>query len=460
MSQRQHLGLEQTTGMYLTQQQLRYVRMLEYNSRELEDAVERELEDNPALGLAEEPEREDSQRSERHYWQGPDRNALQGDYVLPDTEESLIDNLVAQLSEKNLDATVEAVARYIIGSLDSNGYLLRPLPNLVDDLAFSEGMDVSVEVASKALDVVRSLDPPGIGATSLQDCLLMQLYRMKPTDVVRNAVSILRFRFDAFSKMHLHRLISSLRLNEREVREAMQLIRSLNPKPGASVGHESDAANIIVPDFIVRPEGDEVMISLNNNIPELKIERSFSDAMEDLKQMSRSQRKGSEFVMTRYRDAKDFIKILTQRQQTMLAVMTAIVKIQKEYFMTEDVYCLKPMMIKDIAEITGLDLSVVSRATSNKYVSTPAGNFPLRFFFSDAKSESKGDEADTGQEILTNRKIEAEIRKMVEAEDKKHPLSDEKIREEMLANGYDVSRRTIAKYRGRLGIPVARLRRQ
>ena len=213
-----------------------------------------------------------------------------------------------------------------------------------------------------------------------------------------------------------------------------------------------------MPDINVNVEDGRISISTNNRIPDLVIDRTFSEAMAqmNLNAASRKVKKGNEFIISRYNDARDFIKILKQRQETLLNVMTAIVDIQKEYFLTQNIYRLKPMMIKDISAITGYDLSVVSRATANKHVNTPWGVFPLRFFFSD----SIGTENSEDVEVLTNRKIEAEITKIVEQEDKKHPLSDEKIRLEMERKGYDVSRRTIAKYRDRKGIPVARLRKE
>lgn len=443
--------------MRMSQQHLRFVRMLECNAQELEEAVDMEVEDNPALGVSEAPA-EVPAASERSFRWVPQSQSEPGfEYVQPDRGESLYDTLVAQLSERRLSVNVESGARFIIGSLDPNGYLRRELGKLVDDMVFSQGLEVSAAEMREALEVVQSLDPPGIGASSLQECLLLQLRRLAQSPDRDNAIAIVENNFEAFVKKHLHKLVTALHEPEATVKRAIELIRTLNPKPGAALDNESDALNVIVPDFIVWREDNEVNISLSNRIPELQIERSFSEAMADLEHASRERRKANEFVMSRYRDAREFIKILTQRQQTMMDVMTAIVSIQKDYFMTDDVYQLKPMMIKDISAKTGLDNSVVSRATNNKYVATPAGTFPLRFFFSDAKS-SDADDAEDG-DVLTNRKIEAEIKKLVEVEDKRHPLSDEKIHVLMQARGYDLSRRTVAKYRDRLGIPVARLRK-
>ena len=450
----QNLELTQKIGIRLSQQQLRFVRMLELNAPELDEAVERELEDNPALGVKEETTEEDRRRYPLFtVRERPD------DYVFSpaDESESLYDELLGQLSEKRLSVPVESAARFIIGSLDSNGYLNRSLRDIVDDMAFGPGIEVSMKEAEEALATVRSLEPAGIGAADLRDCLRMQLKRMPVSSRRDNALRIINDAYEAFTMKHRHRIMSALHLDSDQTSEAIELILSLNPKPGAALGHDpAEAANILIPDFVVSNEDGKLTITLNNNIPELRIEQSFEQAMANLERTSRGRpKKGSEFIVSRYNDARDFIRILTQRQQTMMAVMTAIVKIQEEYFLTEDVYRLKPMMIKNVADMTGLDLSVISRVTSNKSVALPWGIFPLRFFFSD----SIGDEKE-GTEATTNRKIEAQISALIEAEDKRHPLSDRKIMEEMQAAGFDISRRTVAKYRDRKGIPVARLRKE
>ena len=451
----QDLRMEQRIGMRLSQQQLRFVKLLELNAPELDEAVERELEDNPAL----EPKEETTEEDIRRY---PLFMSSRSNDDLPafspaDESESLYDQLNDQLAERRLDPTIELAARYIIGNLDSNGYLQRTLPNLINDMAFNSGIEISEEEGRVALDAVRSLDPPGIGAFGLQDCLEIQLKAIPASETRDDALRIIREAYEPFTMKHKHRIISALKISAERVGRALALILSLNPKPGAVLGSDpSQASNVIIPDFIVNNEDGNITISLNNRIPELQIEQSFEQAMATLERTAKGRpKKGSEFVVSRYNDARDFIRILTQRQQTMMAVMTAIVKIQKDYFLTEDVYRLRPMMIKNVAELTGLDLSVISRATTNKFVATPWGIFPLRFFFSDSIGENTG-----GTEAAPNRKIEAEITALVEAEDKRHPLSDQRIMEEMNARGFDVSRRTVAKYRDRQGIPVARLRKR
>lgn len=456
----QSLSLDQRLTMRLSAQQLRFVKLLEFNTQELEDAIEKELEDNPALEMTEESPLQDATQpfylNHANNYSSDDWSNY--DFSPADTGESLYDNLYRQLAERNLPDKIRQAAEYIIGNLDSNGYLRRSLSNIINDMAFGPGIEVSEEEAEIALDTIKDLEPFGVGASDLRECLLIQLRHLPSSIEKKDAEKILETQFEAFSMKHTHRIITGLKIDRDRVINAIDLIISLNPKPGASINSDLESANIIVPDLIINNEEGELSVALNNRIPELTIEKSFSEAVREMDNAAskRRQKKGREFITTRYNDARDFIRILRQRQDTLINVMTAIMKIQEEYFRTQDVYRLKPMMIKDISALTGYDLSVISRATNNKYVATPWGIFPLRFFFSD----SIGDEGDDASDALTNRKIEAEITALVEKEDKRHPLSDEKIRQEMEARGYDVSRRTVAKYRDRQGIPVARLRKE
>ncbi len=455
----QNLQLEQTQRLTLSPQQIRFVKLLELNAPELEETVKKELEENVALEEKEPSQEPMVEIPVRHGFRSNIEEPDSSPFVAADTEESLYDNLSAQLSERNLPENVATAAKYIIGNLDSNGYLDRSLRSMTDDMAFNEGIEISDEEARQALEAVRSLDPPGIGAFNLRDTLLMQLEAMPESTTRNDALRIIRDGYEAFTMKHKHKLVSNLHLSLAEVDEALDLIRSLNPRPGAALGSSrSDLASVVVPDFFVNIEDGEITVSLNSQIPELQIDQSFEQAVENMERSAKGRiKKGSEseYIIRNYNDAREFIAILTQRQRTMMDVMTAIVKIQKEYFLTQDVYTLRPMMIKNVAELTGLDFSVISRATNGKYVATPWGIFPLRFFFSDSVGE-----AAEGMEALTNRKIEEEIRGLVEAEDKKHPLSDQHIMEEMASKGFDISRRTVAKYRDRLKIPVARLRKE
>ena len=458
MASDQSLALEQKTVMRLSQQQLRFTKLLEYTAPELEEAIERELEENPALEVDEDqPVAQEEIPRYRLYSQNSQQDDQAYDFSPADSGETLLDALLRQLSERTLPDLERTTARYIIGNIDSNGYLRRPLQGIVNDMAFGPGINVDENTAKKALETVQDFEPYGVGASDLKECLRLQLIHLPQTQTAKDALNIIDNQFEAFSMKHSHKLVTALKLSPERVKLAIDLIKSLNPKPGASFASSLDTSNVIVPDLNVNVEDGEISISTNNRIPELTIDRTFSEAVAELNaSANRRAKKGNEFILSRYNDARDFIKILKQRQDTLMNVMTAIVKIQKEYFLTQNIYRLKPMMIKDIAALTGYDLSVVSRATTNKHVNTPWGIFPLRFFFSDSIGAENSDEV----EVLTNRKIEAEITKIVEKEDKKHPLSDEKIRLEMLDKGYDVSRRTIAKYRDRKGIPVARLRKE
>lgn len=474
MASKQSLSIDQRISLRLSAQQLRFTRLLECTAPELEDAVERELEDNPALTVEDAPPRDND--TTPYYYRNANNHSADDfsdyEFAPADTGLSLYDYLTQQLAEKDLPDNVRKAALYIIGSLDNNGYLRRPLANLVNDMDFREGISVTLDDAQRALEVVNDLEPYGVGARDLRECLLIQLRHLPDSQQRDDAIRIIEEEFEEFSLKHTHRIISALKIGKERVREAINLIVSLNPKPGASYSSEQEGANIIIPDLIVSNEDGKLTVATASNIPELAIDHTFSELAEQMEaeqqkpdadtETETPSRKDSEFVLTRYNDARDFINILKHRQQTLLTVMTAIMTIQKDYFQTQDVYRMKPMMLKDVAAITGLDLSVISRATNNKYVATPWGIFPLRFFFSDTIGDDAGENDDSSEDTspLTNRKIEAEIKSLVGHEDKLHPLSDEKIRQMMEENGYDVSRRTVAKYRDRIGIPVARLRKE
>lgn len=452
-SSSQNLETRQTLSQrpILSQQQLRFVKMLELNAPELEEAVERELEENEALEEKEETTEEDIRRYPLYALSQGAREEYE--FSPADTSASLYDYLNAQLPERNLPPRVEQGARYLIGNLDGNGYLRADLGELVDQMAFREGLDLAPDEARLALQTVQSLDPPGIGASDLRECLRLQLEAL-PADTVRDlALRIIDEAYYEFTLKHKPRIITRLGADRDEVDKAIKLITGLNPKPGASMSSDpTDSANVIVPDFLIDDTDGELTVTLNNRVPELRVSQTFEQAIATADRTPTGRpRKGSEYIVSRYNDARDFIRILSQRQQTMMTVMSAILKIQKEYFLTQDVYRLRPMMIKDVSDLTGLDMSVISRATNNKFVATSWGVFPLRFFFSEKKE---------GTEEQTNRKIEARLESLVNAEDKRHPLSDQRLMEEMNSLGFDLSRRTVAKYRDRLGIPVARLRKE
>ena len=466
---KQTLRQTATQRNIITQQQLRYVNMLEKNAREVDDEVARELEENSALEAEPDPAHEEIRIREinastyyPNLYSGADDRP---EFTPRDNSETLYDTLKIQLSERNLSPEVKEAALYIIDSLEPDGYLRRTLGDLEEDMMFHHGLSFPEGTLRKALDAIRKMDPPGVGAQSLQDCLLLQLERLGESQEREDALKIVRKKFEALTSRHYHKIISGLKIKEDSLRKALALIVSLNPRPGLSVGNaDNDSTNIVIPDFIIREDSDtgELSIILNNRIPELKISESFSSAVKELESQNKRRRAKTpqnQYILSHFNEANDFIKVYRQRQQTLYTVMSAIVKLQKNYFETADIYAMHPMMLKDLERETGLDKSTISRATRNKFGDLPWGIYPLRFFFSDSKGPKEKDGGKEGTSALTNRKIEAEIRKIIEQEDKKHPLSDAAIFDEMQKRGLNIARRTITKYRERCGIPASRLRK-
>lgn len=446
---------------------------------EVEEEVRRAVDENPALEVAEQdreqlPSNEDGDDSynesaeemrladypnedETPSYRLEARNhSADDEYYEPvavASGDSLIDALTAQVSEHDLSERDTTIADYIIGSLDDNGYLTRPISAIADDLAIHQGMEVSVEEVRKVLDVIRTFDPAGVGAVDLRDCLLLQL-RRKPSSVeVKTAIEIIAHYFDLFSKKHYDKLASALGISAEDLRDAIGQIRTLNPKPGGQVnGDTDDRTRHIIPDFNVDVDGDVITLTLLNNIPDLQIEESFKC---DTRELPASTRKGEReamaFIRQKHDEASSFIKVLKMRQETLYNVMRAIVRLQREFFLTDDESRLKPMILKDVAALTGYDLSVISRATAGKYVTTARGIYPLKFFFNERPKE---DEDTSSHEIL------ATIKDIISGESKDKPLSDEAITSMLTGKGYDIARRTVAKYREKLGFPVARLRKE
>lgn len=496
------LKLTQRITQRISQQQIRFVRLLEMSAPEMEEAVERELEANPALTTidADSPASsdKDSDGDPSEGYRHPDSSHINisiGRYNTPrdpnadsdrpiftprDDSETLADVLKSQIDEHSLDTSTREAALYIIGNLDTNGWLTRPLPLMMNDMAINYDRDLPEDVWKKAFDLVRMLEPAGVGALSLSDCLLLQLKRLPESQEKIDAIDILENYFREYHMRHSHKIISGLKISRHRLDEANQLILSLNPKPGAQFGgNDSTVVAVIIPDFTINIHDGEIYIQLNNRNPDLIIEESFREAMHSISDRKRRQQKGSEFIVSNYNDARDFIDLVHQRQRTLLNVMGAIASYQKEYFLSDDVSALRPMSLKDIAAITGYDISVISRATNNKFVAMPGGEvLPLRSFFSgqvnapapghhptkavdtDKSDASKSDTSDSPEEELTNLQIQSAIKTLVEKEDPRHPLSDAKLRDLLAENGYDISRRTVAKYRDRAGIAIARLRRK
>ena len=436
----------------LTSQQVLYVRLLEMNEQEVEAAVERELDDNPAL------ERVEERVPEPRYVPVFDNiPAPEWTPVAADDSETLYDTLETQIGERSVPGPVRQAALYIIGNLDPNGYLRRSLQGMTDDMAFGPGIEVSPEEMREALDLVKSLDPAGVGAANLKEALELQLVRLPASQERDDALRIVREGFEEFSLKHTARLVTLLKIPAPRVDAAVDVILSLNPKPGAAVGTgHGELAAAVVPDFQVDvSDSGGITVSFPGRIPALAVEEGFEQAVRRMKEHASARReKDARFILSRYGDARDFINILRQRRDTLYAVMTAIVKLQKEYFLSCDENDLRPMTLKDVAALINMDVSTVSRATAGKYVATPCGIIPLRFFFSEGYD--RGGEGDR----ISARSVQAALRALVEHEDKRHPLSDEVLCSMLKEKGFEVSRRTVAKYRDRLGLPVARLRRK
>ena len=473
-------SLEQRLQLRLSPMQMRLVRMLEMTEPEIEEEVRREVDDNPALEVVdtpaagEEPAEAYGESAEQmqladyrdeddippYRLEANNRSAddVRFEPVAVAAGESLMESLMSQLAETDLSQRQLAIARYIVGNIDDNGYMTRTLPQIDDDLAIDAGIEVDMAEIKDIFARIRSLDPAGVGAYDLRDCLSLQLRRMPDSVAVRTAREIVDNYFDVFSLRHFDRLASLLGISRESLREADEVIRSLDPKPASRFG-ESDAddrARHIVPDFYIEVDrNDRITVSMSGNMPELAIERSFDvddeRSVADTGETSMRKREALSFISSKRRDASDFIELLRLRRVTLMKVMEAIARWQREFFLSEDESRLRPMVLKDIAGAIGMDISVVSRATAGKYVATQGGVYPLKFFFNERVSE---DEDASSREILSA------LRVLIQEEAPSSPLSDDALTARLTEMGYSIARRTVAKYRERLGIPVARLRKK
>lgn len=480
MALRQHQELKQTQR--LSPLQMQVIKLIELNSVELEDKIKQELEDNPAL------DESDIIGDKNDLSQNDSDNISQeelamGDYLTEDDipqyqinrwdnnnepdlieatfvgDTSLNGHLMEQIRLRELSDENEKIAEYIIGNLDESGYLNRGLRAIADDLLFQQHIDVSEESLKEILLIIQDLDPAGVGASDLQECLLLQLKRNAQSKKNELSQTIVSKYFEEFSRKHYDKLIRQLEITKDELRESILEITSLNPKPGNAFGDtvEEHMSNI-TPDFIVESYNGEVTMYLNNrNIPELRVSRNFSEMLQGYSQnkesMSSDNKQALLFMKQKVDSARWFIDAVKQRQITLQVTMEAIIKMQYDFFITEDETSLKPMILKDIAEKTGLDISTISRVSSSKYVQTNGGIYPLKFFFSEAMQNEAGED-------VSSRKIKAILKKTVDNEDKQSPFSDEQLTSILNDKGYVIARRTISKYREQLNIPVARLRKK
>lgn len=375
---------------------------------------------------------------------------------------SFRENLISQLGTRTLSENERKIAEYIIGNIDDDGYLRREIENIVDDLAFGVGMEVSEQEILRLLRIIQEFEPAGVGARDLRECLMLQLEHKlseNPDNKLwQDAKLILEVCFEEFSKKHYEKISKRLKLSDSELKLAINEILKLNPKPGGSAVESSfgRGADKIIPDFILDLVDGELQLSLNSgNIPELRINKSYLNLLDHYqnKGSAKSKRDVVAFVKYKLNSAKSFIEAVEQRNNTLMLTMTAIVQFQKQFFLTGDEINLKPMILKDIADVTGLDISTVSRVSNSKYVQTWFGIYALKDFFSGSMQTTSGEEVSTGE-------LKNALRALVDEEDKKKPLSDDELVVLMERKGYQIARRTVAKYRQMLDIPVARLRRE
>ncbi len=482
----------------LTQQQMLFVKMVEMPLNELEESVLTELDDNPALEVgdkepnddtlspegdsAADPEEDFMAKSEREEREEALDSALEGlgsDDELPpvstgrqtqdnaDYEEivygdttSFYDKLKEQMGMENLTDTQRDIMEYLIGSLDDDGILRKPLDAITDELAVYHNIDVPEQEIERLLKVLQGFDPAGIGARSLQECLLLQIDRRPEGRLKELMREVIDKHYDAFLKKHWDKIQAEMNLTALQKETLRNEILKLNPKPGASLG-ETEGRNLqqITPDFIVETDEDEgsISFSLNHgNIPELTVSPSFTEMVDTYRNnkqgMNRQDKEALLYAKDKVDKAQGFIDAVKQRRHTLCLTMKAIIECQRTFFLDGDEADLKPMILKDIADKTGLDISTVSRVVNAKYAQTKWGTFPLKFFFSDGYVAADGEEAST-------RKLRLTLKEIVEKEDKGRPLSDDALAEMMKDKGFPIARRTIAKYRQQLGIPVARLRK-
>jgi len=490
-------NLQQRLLQKLSPQQIQLMKLLQVPTAVLEQRIKEELESNPALeeGNTDEYEmKEDSDSDDTEYDEFEtteegielenknddiDINEYLGNEDEPyyktqtnnysgDDEQREIpfsagmgfhDMLISQVGLRHLTEKQQSIAKHIIGNIDDDGYLMRDAESMVDDMAFSQNIEATKEEVEEMLLVIQDFDPPGIGARNLQECLVIQLKKKEDqneyTDI---AIKILTKCFDEFTKKHYDKIQKRLGIDDEELKDSIAEILHLNPKPGSSVAQSSRGMQTIIPDFILHNTDGKLELYLNaRNAPELRISKTYSEMLEGFsknrKNADKSQKDAVIFVKQKLDAAKWFIDAIKQRQETLMAVMGSIINYQHNYFLSGDETRLKPMILKDIADIIGLDISTVSRVANSKYIETPFGTFLLKSFFSESLS------TDDGEEVST-REVKKILQDCIGGENKKRPLTDEKLADILKEKGYNIARRTVAKYREQLDIPVARLRKE
>ena len=483
-----NLRQSQSLQQKLSPQQIQYIKLLQLPTLALEQRIKAELESNPLLEEGEEEFEDDSPEADAaeaeaaqdepdtknddefdwdEFLNAPDdlygykaqvdHSAEEDDRETPmPATSSLADGLYDQVGLLGFDETQTLLADQIIGSIDEDGYLRRPVESILDDVMFNHGLMITEAEVEAVLSKIQRLDPVGIAARDLRECLVVQLDMLPAATPGRtNALRMLREAYKAFTMKHFDQITRKLGIDDTELKEAFDLIRSLDPKPGE--GDVVAQTNYITPDYTVTRDDEGFRISLNGrNAPELRVNRHYRNMWNDLSAKGRSGNpevtQTKDFLKTRMESARWFINSIQQRRNTMLRVMEAIVSIQEEFF-TNGMGSLRPMILKDIAEIIGMDISTVSRVVNGKYVQTEFGVYELKFFFSEGITNDDGEE-------VSNKEVKALLERMIAAEDKATPLSDQKLAEMLAEEGFPIARRTVTKYREQSGLPVARLRRQ
>jgi RNA polymerase sigma-54 factor len=484
LKQRLNLKLSQK----LSPQQIQLMKLIQLPTQAFEQRVNQELEENPALEGGKEVqetfeddyEKEDNSDFEERteiietdiniddYLSDddtPNYKLTANNYSADDEEKqipyasgtSFNQYLLQQLNTYRFSDEEKAIAEFLVGSVDESGYIRRDIQDIVDDLAFTQNIYTTEEQVKKILAIVQELDPPGVGARNLQECLLIQLKRKEQTPAVVLATSILRDAFDHFTKKHYKKLIQKFDITEDQLREAISEIENLNPRPGGSYAGTTKMVQHIVPDFAIKIVDGELELTLNGrNAPELHISHDYTEMLKGYKESktkSKAQKDAVQFIKQKLDAAKWFIDAIKQRQQTLYITMHAIMEHQKEYFLTGDERKLKPMILKDIADKINMDVSTISRVANSKYVDTPYGTKLIKEFFSESMKNDQGEDVST-------REIKNILEQTIKEEDKRKPLTDDKLAKILKEKGYPIARRTIAKYREQLGIPVARLRKE
>ena len=487
LRQSQALKLQQK----LSPQQIQLMKLIQLPTQALEERIQEELEVNPALEtesqVDEDPYETDYDNSEDEYSSDKESDEYSeiqdvefSEELFDDTPEyklnannysaddetyeapivarqDLSDVLQEQLALRSVSPQKEHLCKYLIGTLDDDGYLRRELVDIVDDLAFSLGIFIEVSELEDALRVIQSMDPPGVGARNLQECMLLQLARRPETPVVRTARALVDRYFDELAKRHYSRMMQGLGIDEATIRSALDEIVRVNPKPGGSATQGSEPSQVVVPDFLVSVVDGKLELKLNGrNAPELNVSREYKEMLTHYRQAkgfdNNQQKEAFTFIKSKIDSAKWFIDAIKQRQQTLLLTMSSIMRYQEDYFLTGDDRKLKPMILKDIADEVGMDISTVSRVASQKYVQTPFGTFLIKRFFSESMTNAEGEEVST-------REIKKILEESIGEEDSRDPLTDDALAKLLKDKGYPIARRTVAKYREQLGIPVARLRK-